>query len=91
MPLYQAQGEDGFFLIREFHPFWLSLSEALRRLRADRIIHWLPGIRRDPLRAYGLIVDRRWARWFSLEVLHLLGYRKEVEEGDRLIVLKQEE
>jgi len=91
MPLYQAQGEDGFFLIREFHPAWLTLSEALRRLRADRIVHWLPGIRRDPSATHGLVVDRRLARWLTMEVLHLLGYRKEVEDEGRLLVLKQAE
>jgi succinylglutamate desuccinylase len=91
MPLYQPQGEDGFFLIREFHPSWLTFSEILRRLRADRIIHWLPGIRRHSPDSRSLLVDRRWARWFTLEILHLLGYRKEVEEGDQLVVLKEVE
>ena len=38
MPLYQTQGEDGFFLIRELNPYWLTLSGALRRLRVDRIL-----------------------------------------------------
>jgi succinylglutamate desuccinylase len=91
MPLYQPQGEDGFFLIREFHPSWLTVSEALRRLKVDRIIHWLPGIRRHSSDSRSLLVNRRWARWFTLEILHLLGYRKEVEEGDQLVVLKQVE
>jgi succinylglutamate desuccinylase len=91
MPLYQPQGEDGFFLIREFHPSWLSFSEFLRRMKADRILHWLPGVRRKGRDSGSLVVDRRWARWFTLEILHLLGYRREVEEGDRLVVLKQVE
>ncbi|NNM04111.1 MAG: aspartoacylase [Gemmatimonadetes bacterium] len=90
MPLYQTQGEDGFFLIREFHPSWLRVSEYLRRARVDRIIHWLPGIRRDS-EGDGMVVNRRMARWFTLEILHLLGYRKEVDYGDRLVVLKQVE
>jgi succinylglutamate desuccinylase len=90
MPLYQTQGEDGFFLIKEFHPSWLTVSEFLRRARMDRIVHWLPGIRRDS-DGEGMVVNRRMARWFALEVLHLLGYRKEVDHGDRLVVLKQAE
>ncbi len=91
MPLYQTQGEDGFFLVKEFHPFWLTLSEVLRRSRVDAFLHWLPGIRRDPGDGGGLVVNRRMARWFTLEVLHLLGYRKELDLGDRLVVLKQVE
>ncbi len=91
MPLYQAQGEDGFFILREFHPFWLSLSEFLRRAGADRFLHWLPGIRRDVEGSGGLVVDRRVARWFAMELLHLLGYRREIERGSLLVVMKQVE
>jgi succinylglutamate desuccinylase len=91
MPLYQAQGEDGFFLLREFHPFWFSLSESLRRAKADRFLHWLPGIRRDAEGSGGLVVDRRVARWLAMELLHLLGYRREIERGNRVLVLKQVE
>jgi len=91
MPLYQTQGEDGFFLIREFHPLWLTLSEILRRARADWILPLLPGIARDPEGEEGLIVDRRVARWFAMDILHLFGYRKKVETGNRLVVLKQRE
>ena len=32
MPLYQRLGNDGFFLVREFRPFWLKVSEVLRGL-----------------------------------------------------------
>jgi succinylglutamate desuccinylase len=91
MPLYQSQGEDGFFILREFHPFWLSLSESLRRSGVDRFLHWLPGIRRDVEGSGGLVVDRRVARWFAIEFLHLLGYRREIERGSQLVVLKQVE
>jgi len=91
MPLYQTQGEDGFFLIREFHPFWLTVSEILRRLRVGRLLHWLPGIQRDPREPHRLLVDRTVARWYTLEVLHLLGYRKKLEEADRLVALRQGE
>jgi succinylglutamate desuccinylase len=91
MPLYQAQGEDGFFIIREFHPFWLTISEVLRRLRVDRVLHWMPGVQKDREHPGGLIVDRRVARWHTMEILHLLGFRKRLEEGDLLVVLRQAE
>lgn len=89
MPLYQAQGEDGFFLVREFRPFWLRLSGMLRRAGADRFVHWLPGIREHPARDDALLVDQRIARWYALEVLHLLGFRRYHEEDGRLVVLRR--
>ena len=91
MPLYQSQGEDGFFLVREFHPFWLNVSEVLRRLKVARVLHWLPGIRRDPQSPDQLRVNKRLARWSTMEVLHLLGYRRTVEKESWLVVIKQRE
>ncbi|NIP58158.1 MAG: aspartoacylase, partial [Gemmatimonadetes bacterium] len=89
MPLYQEQGEDGFFVVREFRPVWLRISEILRRVGVGRVIHWLPGIRRAAPGSDVLIVDRRIARWFALEVLHLLGYRTRRAEGPELIVRRR--
>lgn len=86
MPLYQPQGEDGFFLIQPVRPFWLRLSAVLRRMRVERVAHWLPGIRRDPAVPGGFIVDRGKARWLSREVFHLLGFRREREEGERVFM-----
>ena len=48
LPLYQALGDDGFFLGREVRPFWLKLSAILRKLRVGDYSHCLPGVRRDP-------------------------------------------
>ena len=33
-----------------------------------------------------LLVDRRVARWYALQVLHLLGFRREIDVGDQLVV-----
>lgn len=89
MPLYQPQGEDGFFVVREFRPVWLHLSRILRHAGVDRVAHWFPGIRQDPTRADALVVDRRIARWYALQLLHLLGFRRHREEGDHLVVLRR--
>jgi succinylglutamate desuccinylase len=90
MPLYQVQGEDGFFIVREFRPVWLRVSHVLRRMGAARVVHWLPGVSRHPERSGALVVDRSVARWYALEVLHLVGYRRHEEEGERLVVLRQD-
>lgn len=81
MPRYQALGDDGFFLGREVRPFWLHLSGWLRRARLDWLVHLLPGVRRERARPRELVVDRRIARWFTAEILHLFGYRWSVREG----------
>jgi succinylglutamate desuccinylase len=86
MPLYQKQGDDGFFVARPVRGFWLALSAMLRYLRAGRIAHWLPGVSLLPGEPHALVVNRRVARWSSLPILHLLGFRRRSEAGDRLIV-----
>jgi len=90
MPLYQQQGEDGFFIIRPVRGFWLRISALLRHLRVDRVAHWLPGVRRHPDIPGGFTVDRRRARWFALEVFHLLGFRRTVASGETLVVTPRE-
>jgi succinylglutamate desuccinylase len=77
LPLYQELGDDGFFLVRAVRPFWLRFSAALRRLRVDELAPLLPGVRRSRRRVDTLIVDRRIARWYVVEIFHLLGYRRE--------------
>lgn len=89
MPLYQRQGEDGFFVVREVRPLWMSLSALLRRLRADRLVHWLPGVRRMPGSSDSFVVNRHVARWFALELLHLLGFRRHGRSGRYLVVSRR--
>lgn len=86
MPLYQEQGDDGFFIVKAFTPFWLRVSWVLRRLKVNRFVHWLPGVSRHPTRTGALVANRRVARWFAMELFHLLGYRKHLEEEERLVV-----
>lgn len=86
LPLYQGQGNDGFFLARDVKPFWLKTSETLRRLRIGRLVRFLPGVR--PHREWHgtLVVDTRVARYFPLDLLHLFGYRKLRRKGSLLLV-----
>ena len=84
LPLYQALGDDGFFLARDVRPFWLLVARGMRRLRLDRIIHWMPGVRRDPDDINTILVNPRIARYFVTEIFHLLGFRKERKRGSVL-------
>jgi hypothetical protein len=79
LPLYQEQGDDGFFVVRPVRPIWLKVSSLLRHLRLYSLARILPGVRRSRRRPDTLIVDRRVARWYVIEVFHLLGYRKRRE------------
>lgn len=76
LPLYQRLGDDGFFLARRIHGFWLQVARALRAMRFDLLILLLPGVKRDRTRARTILVHPRVARWLVTEVFHLLGFRK---------------
>jgi len=89
MPLYQEQGEDGFFVARRIRPMWLKLSEYLRRLRLERYLHFLPGVRPNPALAESFTIDRRWARWYALQIFHLLGFRRFDEVGRYLVMARR--
>lgn len=89
LPLYQAQGDDGFFLGRPVTPLWTWLARVLRGLHLSRIVRWFPGVRRDPEDPATLVVDPRIARWFMLEVFHLLGYRRQGRRGASMTFTKR--
>lgn len=88
MPLYQEQGDDGFFMARRVQPIWLDLSTKLRHMRAERLIHWLPGVKRIPEQPGAFLVNKRVARILALELFHLLGFRRR-EHSDRFLVMER--
>ncbi len=57
-------------------PIWLTLSAFTRHLRLEKVIHWLPGVKRHPERADAFEVDTQIARFLALKIFHLLGYRR---------------
>ena len=79
LPLYQEQGDDGFFIVRPIREAWLRLSTVLRHLRLDLLAPLLPGVHKSRRRPDTLLVDRRVARWQVTQLFHLLGYRKRRE------------
>ncbi len=89
MPLYQKQGEDGFFIVRMVSIFWLRLSEVIRRLRLADYTHWLPGVRRHPKHSEVLQIDTRIARFFPLQIFHLFGFRRLRWEQNFLVVSRR--
>jgi len=75
-PRYQGQGDDGFFIVREVRPVWLTVSKWLRKAGAPRLLQHLPGIHRDPERFGHLVVDPKVAFSHVAEVMHLCGFRR---------------
>lgn len=75
MPLYQDEGDDGFFIIRKIKPIFLSLSAVLRKFKADNLLVLFPGITWEDKRKHVLQVNLRVARYFAKPIFHLLGYR----------------
>lgn len=90
LPRYQGQGDDGFFLAREVHAFWLRVSSILRRLGIPRVVGLLPGVERVEGRQGAYEVDLRVARFFPMQILHLLGFRKIRRREDHLFVSRRD-
>jgi succinylglutamate desuccinylase len=89
LPLYQAQGDDGFFLARDVRPFWLGVSALIRRAGVDRLVALLPGVQRDPCEPQQLVTRPGWTPPRVVEVMHLCGYRRAAPDGDRLVFTRR--
>jgi hypothetical protein len=90
MPLYQAQGNDGYFLIRKIPDIFLWLSKVLRQLKLDRLLPYLPGVKKAPESKGAFIMNLKIARMLAKPILHLLGYRSRHEETHQLIIKSRE-
>lgn len=90
MPLYQKQGEDGYFLIRVIPRWAMVLSEGLRGLHIDGLLVLLPGVRRHPAQHSKLEINLKWVPFISKQFFHLLGYRHRFRGHDRLILTNRE-
>ena len=90
MPLYQKQGEDGFFLIRRIPSWALRLSAWVRRYNFQNTLVWLPGVRWDTADHRRLLVNLKVARFFSKPLFHLLGYRSKQKDSTHLILVNRE-
>ena len=90
MPLYQVQGEEGFFLIRPIPKWILSFSAFLRRIKFDFFLASLPGISWSNSSKDKLMVNLKVARFFSKPFFHLLGYRNRMVDETHLILYNRE-
>ncbi len=90
MPLYQEQGEEGFFLIRKIPQWVLRLSAFMRRLRLDLLLTLLPGVSWASPGKDRIMVDLKVARFLSKPLFHLLGYRSRVVDETHILMSNRE-
>lgn len=90
MPLYQKQGEDGFFVVRKLSRFWLVLSAVLRKLKFHQILRLLPGIKQHSEQNYCLIANQKIALFLTTKIFHLFGYRKKIIIDDKIHFIKRD-
>tara|TARA_R110002049_G_scaffold13280_6_gene57901 strand:- start:493 stop:1698 length:1206 start_codon:yes stop_codon:yes gene_type:complete len=90
MPLYQSQGEDGFFLIRKISLVALWLSAVLRKLRMPAFLPILPGVSWADKKKGSLLVNQRTARFLAKPFFHLLGYRTRLINSYEILMTSRE-
>jgi len=90
MPLYQNQGQDGFFIVKKISKTWLLLSSFMRGLKFHELLRVLPGIHKNPENAYSLIADKRIALFLTTKVFHLFGYRKKIIKSNKIHFIKRD-
>lgn len=90
MPLYQAKGKDGYFLIQRIPRIYLILSIWLRKLKIDSLFPLLPGIQWMDESKKTMKVDLRIARIIAKPLFHLFGYRSK-KKGKHYLEIKNRE
>ena len=91
MPLYQSQGSDGFFAIRKIPSIFLLISSFLRKIRMDKWLTILPGVKWKEIEKHTLIVNKRIALFFAKQFFHLLGYRSKRLDRNHYFMENREE
>lgn len=91
MPLYQEQGSEGFFTIRRIPSIFLVISAVLRRIRLDRWLTILPGVKWHNKQKHTLMVNKKIAFLFTKQFFHLLGYRSKQVDKTHLIMKNRED
>jgi hypothetical protein len=88
LPLYQKQGDDGFFIVRAVRPMWLTVSRWLRQGGADRLATWIPGVIAHPDRDDAVVLARWATNRGVLGLLHLFGFNA-LHEGGRTVMIRR--
>lgn len=90
MPLYQKQGEDGFFILKKISGFWLEFSRVARTWKVNHFLRLIPGVKQDPDNEFILLVDPKIARFLAKDIFHLFGYRQQILKDDKMHFIKRD-
>ena len=90
MPLYQNQGEDGYFILQKVSKFWLQLSKASRKLHIHQFLRLIPGVKQDPENSFILLVNPKIARFLAKDLFHLFGYRQQIYKDEQWHFIKRD-
>lgn len=90
MPLYQTQGDDGFFIVRPVRPVWLRISRWLRSRGIAERATWIPGVLPHPDREDAVVLAPWASNRVVIGLLHLLGYNVRRERG-RVVMVRRVE
>ncbi|WP_347923253.1 succinylglutamate desuccinylase/aspartoacylase family protein [Pontimicrobium sp. SW4] len=90
MPLYQTKGNEGFFIIKKIHPFFLKISEIIRKMKLDTLITILPGITWMDKEKGVLRVNLKVAKYLAKQIFHLFGYRNKQKNTTYMLLFNRE-
>ncbi|MDX1653011.1 MAG: succinylglutamate desuccinylase/aspartoacylase family protein [Brumimicrobium sp.] len=88
MPLYQKQGDDGYFIVQEKSQEWLDLTEDLRVNRDDKYLEELPGVSKHPEDDHTLIIEEPLFEDIR-DRLHMMGFRRKREKGNKIMITRR--
>ena len=91
LPLYQGEGDDGYFLSRPVNRIWLTVSRIMRKLGLPSLARRLPDVRSHPQQKNTLVVGRFARRLLARELFHLLGYHVKTSEDGEWIAKRRRE
>ena len=90
MPLYQSQGEEGFFIIKTIKPIFLKMSELLRRYKGDNLLVLLPGISWHDRKKGILSVNLKVTKYLAKQIFHVFGFRSQQLDKTRMLLYNRE-
>lgn len=89
MPLYQNQGEDGFFIVKQLAKINLLLSFFLRKIYFHRALTLIPGVNRFMNTDHTMAVNKRIAGNYVQDILRFMGFRRTKKRGDLILFMRR--
>ena len=89
MPLYQGQGDDGFFIGQEVSPDELQVWLFLRKLEAGQLLTSIEGVEILGEENLCLSLSKAAQQEIPIKLLRMLGYRKQRQRGEDVLIWRR--